>query len=404
MRRLLLTSGMLLLLTGLAQAGWRIEARPTGPMRHARARHAAAALADGRVLVTGGLEVRMLPLPGLFVLRPAEVFDPARNAFTPTAGAMASPRWDHVAIELPDGRVLIAGGRIDFARNTGQATDSTEIYDPTTDSFRPGPKMGTPRAQFTATVLPDGRVLLAGGTLAEVFDPATDTIDHYIRLRQRRTGHGAERLSDGRVLLVGGSGQAAATAEVVDVAKGVSTMLALTLQPGVDDLGLVVMADDEALVLAGKRGRTVQHVQAFYPWQDRSVAVRPGAIPIEGGVGDMETAAWGSLVLIAGGETDWGRRDTIIDRARLLHGPTATVLAEGPMTRPRDDMVSVELAPTAQGWPRLLLAGGLRPDEVLGELPQRDAEILTLIPTPDLPAPARLARSGLGRVTLTGGR
>jgi hypothetical protein len=104
----------------------------------------------------------------------------------PLSGHMTTPRSDHTATLLPDGTVLITGG---LATASGQALNTAEIYNPKTNTFTPlAAPMTTPRASHTATLLPDGTVLLYGGftahsadtpnlasPLAERYDPATQT-------------------------------------------------------------------------------------------------------------------------------------------------------------------------------------------------------------------------------------
>jgi hypothetical protein len=139
--------------------------------------------------------------------------------------ALGEPRASHTATRLPDGRVLVAGGfrkGPDGYRQIWSA--STEIYDPAKGAFRPGPRLLSARGGQTATVLVDGRVLLAGGwsdagmlASTEIYDPASGGFRSAGTMAFARAGHTATRLRDGRVVLAGGGDAvASATIEIFD--------------------------------------------------------------------------------------------------------------------------------------------------------------------------------------------
>jgi hypothetical protein len=126
-------------------------------------------------------------------------------------GDMASPRYQHTATLLADGRVLIAGGR--SLQDPLLAT--TELWDPTTEAFTPGPPLVVPRFGHTATRLADGRVLIVGGIVTaprevgtrqmELWDPATGAFRAAGRTTLPHTvGLSTVLLADGRVLIIGG--------------------------------------------------------------------------------------------------------------------------------------------------------------------------------------------------------
>jgi adhesin HecA-like repeat protein len=103
---------------------------------------------------------------------PQVVFDLATMTFDDVGGLTALRVFETVDL-LPDGRVLVAGGLVG---TTGAvAVSTTELFDPTTDSFDPGPDMGAVRARAASSPLPDGRVLILGGnqgTIQNVLDDA----------------------------------------------------------------------------------------------------------------------------------------------------------------------------------------------------------------------------------------
>jgi hypothetical protein len=183
---------------------------PTGSMTMKRAGQAAIRLRDGRVLISGGEYCcQTYGSHADQTISSAELFDPATGTFIKT-GAMAWERTEHTAILLQDGRVLVVGGA-----NLGDPDASAELYDPVTGSFAKTGSLRVARHGFTATLLPDGRVLIAGGigwagypearlASAELYDPATGVFKSTGSMTVPRDGFTATLLSDGRVLMAGG--------------------------------------------------------------------------------------------------------------------------------------------------------------------------------------------------------
>ncbi len=181
-------------------------------MIHARAAHAATLLADGNVLVTGGQTG--LSLFDDRVLASAEIYHPNTDSWTPAA-AMHAPRRLHDAIRLHDGRVLVVGGTNVAPGSPLPAAEleQAELYDPQRDSWSLAGKGLPPLSGQAATLMPDGAVLVTGGSTdtgfatlsAELFDAATNRWQPTTwPMATARYGHTATLLPDGKVLLVGG--------------------------------------------------------------------------------------------------------------------------------------------------------------------------------------------------------
>lgn len=183
---------------------------PTGNMVAARGAHTASLLKDGRVLITGGNQEG----PDAFQIYPvasAEVYDPTTQSFTSVGDMPNKAAW-HTASVLLDGKVLVAGG---YGSGCPDPQDGAAIFDPANNSFSAGVSLPGGRTQHTATTLDDGRVLITGGAFnddcelgsvydtAIVFDPATSTYSSEKKMREPRSGHSATLLLDGKVLVVG---------------------------------------------------------------------------------------------------------------------------------------------------------------------------------------------------------
>jgi hypothetical protein len=192
----------------------------TGSMTNFRYGHTATLLLNGKVLVAGGVDTNSLSS--------SELYDPATGLWTNT-GSMTANRWTHTATLLNNGKVLVAGGAIN-----GGAYSSSELYDPATGTWAITGSMTTNRSGHTATLLFNGKVLVAGGAVndgnissqylskSELYDPATGLWTATGSMTTNRLGHTATLLPNGKVLVTGGAKYTNAffSSELYDPATG----------------------------------------------------------------------------------------------------------------------------------------------------------------------------------------
>lgn len=190
-----------------------------------RSGHTATVLPTGKVLIAGGQDSTGA------TLSTAEVYDPSTNSFR-AVGEMGEKRTHHTATLLPNGRVLIGGGgTVGASGSSGPDTSAfpqlissvlsgtAELFDPQTETFSFTGTMTTARSSHTASLLPDGTVLLCGGTkgygyygysgdnTAEIYDPAAGAFKSAGTMNTGKFWHTATVLPNGTVDLIGGISQ-----------------------------------------------------------------------------------------------------------------------------------------------------------------------------------------------------
>ena len=185
----------------------------------------------------------------------AELFNPSTHAFTAT-GSMTISRTGHTATLLPDGRVLIAGGVQDFGPGTvpipiGPGIASAEIYDPASGSFTLTGSMSAGRSGHTAALLPDGTVLVTGtDTTGELFVPTTGT---FSALGATSTGLAATATArnDGTVLVAGGRFRSSTSAATLFAPECLGFVATGPLRTARDGHTATLLLDGSALVAGG---------------------------------------------------------------------------------------------------------------------------------------------------------
>ena len=328
----------------------------------------ATKLADGRVLLTEGCGTA------------AALFDPRTGTFTPT-GSLSVKRASKTATLLADGRVLMAGG-YDCGRGGEDGIWPTaEIYDPATGTFSATGSMVTGREFHTATLLADGRVLIAGGytapppaaaggiTLAsvrtaesaasvletaEIYDPTTGRFSETGSMSTFRDNHTATRLEDGRVLVIGGGGEGYASSESADLYDPETGTFSETgsLETGRWLHTATLLADGRVLVLGGRspQDSVYDSAEMYDP--------ASGRFSSAGSMGDGRQQHTATLladghVLIAGGFWSDGQEWRVLSSTERFDPGTGDFIPTGSMGAPRSSHTATRLDDG-----RVLIVGG----------------------------------------------
>jgi N-acetylneuraminic acid mutarotase len=181
-------------------------------MTAAHYNHTATLLNNGKVLVCGGQTT------GLAVTNVCDLYDPTTNTWS-AAASMLLGRALHTATLLKDGKVWFAGGWNPSVSATNGWIPTTERYDPTANSFSSAHPLASARGLHTATMMGDGRIFVAGGyngnnkfenrgilDTTEIYDPVSNTVIPGPTLASRREQHTATLLPGGDVSIFGGLG------------------------------------------------------------------------------------------------------------------------------------------------------------------------------------------------------
>ena len=240
----------------------------TGYMNHKRYEHTATRLGNGQVLVTGGLNNS--------ILASAELYDPTTGKWTVT-DSLSQLRLFHTATVLDDGKVLVTGGADTLPSVINEsyaALASAELYDPAIGKWTVTGNLNHARHSQMATLLTDGRVLIAGGNdtwipiaSAEIYDPVTGQWSNTGSMSYRVQDHTMTLLADGRVLAVGGvrtdSPHARASAEIYDPSTGLWTTANSLTYPR-QDHSATLLGNHKVLVTGGLDNLTTQASSELY--------------------------------------------------------------------------------------------------------------------------------------------
>jgi len=240
----------------------------TGSMSVARVNHTATLLPNGMVLIAGGTGTCG---GSTCFLNTAELYDPSSGTFSLATGKMVLAASTSVATLLSSGKVLIVGGFTSTTDTTGTAV--AELYDPSTGLFTQTGSMIFPRElYFTATLLQNGKVLIAGGVMtagnetgAELYDPSTGTFSLTGSLKFTANGHTATLLPNGQILIAGGAPNLApASAELYDPGTGVFTLTGAVQEPRVSPAA-TLLANGTVILAGGAYGAPLASIETYDP-------------------------------------------------------------------------------------------------------------------------------------------
>jgi PKD repeat protein len=272
---------------------------PTGSMSTARSEHAAAKLPDGRVLVAGGYSTGGLSTTSV------EIYDPATGAFTPASPLVVARSPAGVAT-LADGRVLVVGG-VRQTGSGGESLRSAEIYDPASASWSmtAGSLTGNVSSAYLTTVaLPDGNVLVVSSANSQVFHPPSGMFSQAIPLSTWRTSPAAALLPNGRVLLAGGQDSSNAILTSADIWDPATNTWSATNAMATARTGATAtrLADGRILIAGGHNGTgKLGSAEVFDPATQTFSATGALATPRSG---HSAVALADGGVLVGGGYTN----------------------------------------------------------------------------------------------------
>lgn len=271
--------------------------RPTGGMFDGRSAHSATVLPSGKVLIAGGDAAFFFSYYyGNSPLDSAELYDPSSGTFSSKL-KMGARRSFHTATLLTNGKVLVAGG--------GNVT--AELFDPLPGTFAFTGAMTVGRSSHTATLLSGGKVLIVGGqsvsgdlASAELYDPAAGTFSATGSMLVSRSSHTATLLQNGKVLITGGvqSGSALASAELYDPSSGTFSAVGKMSTVRTNHTA-TLLTDGTVLIAGGITGKTSLSTTEIYNPVTNSFV--PGAAMVKARDSHIAVRLPSGMVLLAGG-------------------------------------------------------------------------------------------------------
>jgi hypothetical protein len=297
-----------------------------------------------------------------------------------TGPEMNVQRAAHTATLLTSGKVLLAGGCTEHSCELSTDGATTELYDPRTHRFERGPRMTRPRVSHTATRLPNGDVLIAGGwdgprvtATAELYEAATRRFASVASTRHARGGAVAAHIGGGRVLIAGGSGRNGVlrSAEIFNP-RTRSFAPARSMLAARGGHSAARLTGGKVLVTGGadQSGRVLRSAELFDPRTLRFTRVGQMAIPRHKHA-SVALPGGGALILGGSDERDFRGRYASVE---YFQAKSRAFRRLGPMVRARFklDGTAVALRPGI-----VLVAGGAEDVEVYNIKRRRSGRIGT---------------------------
>jgi hypothetical protein len=235
-----------------------ITAGPTMGTSEDRGAATATLLQNGTVLIAGGSSTSS------GIRKNALLFNPATNTFSTLASQLFTSRTFATATLLANGKVLIAGG-LDGPGDNSPVTQTTDIFDPTTDTFTQGPNLSSAREHAAAVALSNGTVLIAGGdsgssgdalNTSDIYTPATSGIGSMSpgpTMNHPRTQLMATTLYTGDALFAGGDsdGTPDSTAEIYSLNNNTFSTNLISMTDGGREHGTATLLPNGDVLVAG---------------------------------------------------------------------------------------------------------------------------------------------------------
>jgi hypothetical protein len=335
-------------------------ASTTPSMNAVRCCATATLLPNGKALIAGGFN-------GSF-LSSTELYDPVANTFAATTPSMNVARDEATAKLLPNGKVLIAGG-VNGNSNNSNVVASTELYDPVSNTFAAStPVMNTARVYATATLLPNGKILIAGGitnaaggginggavqSSTELYDPVTNTFaaaGSTPVMNNARRNMMATLLSNGKVLIAGGTTDGANALSSTELYDPVTNTFAAST-PSMNTgrfSGSATLLPNGKVLITGCPNNYCTSTELYDPVSNTFAATTPSMNTAHGG--GTSTLLPNGKVLIAGGVNN-----AIVISSTDLYDPVSnTFAASTPVMNTARESAAATLLPNG----KVLIAGG----------------------------------------------